>query len=87
MTAHFRCDVIGPNRRPDREEITYDRCVRIVKDARYTERRGDEWLFWGFAPEVGRQGKWLRVVTDKGRESLITAHQDRNFARRIERER
>lgn len=65
--------------------ITYEWCVLIVKDARYTEQRGNERLFWGFAPEVGPGGKWVRVVTDVRREVLVTAHQDRGFARRVEK--
>jgi hypothetical protein len=34
-TDHFQSDVVGPNRLPDREGITYERCVSIVGDARY----------------------------------------------------
>ncbi|MBA3472405.1 MAG: hypothetical protein H0T57_04110 [Rubrobacter sp.] len=34
MTDHFRDDVIGPDRWPDREGISYERYVRIVQEAR-----------------------------------------------------
>lgn len=88
-TDHFQSDVVGPNRLPDREGITYERCVSIVGDARYTRWDEDKrtWSIWGFAPEVRPpEGYWLRVVTNQERDLLITAHPDRNFARRMRQE-
>lgn len=88
MTDHFRDDVIGPDRWSDREGISYERCVRIVQEARYTRWDDKErtWSIWGFAPEVRPpEGRHLRVVTNSERDLLITAHPNRNFARRMER--
>lgn len=82
MTRHFREDVVGPARHEKCEGITYERCVRIVRDRRYVEESGDERLFRGYAPELPGRTKWLRVVTDEAEEVLITAYKDRAFARR-----
>jgi hypothetical protein len=88
-TDHFRNDVIGPNRLPDREGITYEDCIRIVREARYTrwDAAKQTWSIWGFAPEIqAPEGYWIRVVTNRERDLLITAHPDRNFMRRMRRE-
>ncbi len=88
MTDHFRDDVVGPNRMSDREGIAYERCVRIVQEARYTRWDEEErtWSIWGFAPEVRPpEGRYLRVITNAEQDLLITAHLDRNFARRAVR--
>jgi hypothetical protein len=83
VSDHFRDDVIGPERHPSREGITYERCVRIVSERRYTEASGDELIVWGYAPELPGHTKWLKVVTDAEASVLITAHKDRRFARRM----
>lgn len=67
MTRHFREDVVGPARHEKCEGITYERCVRIVRDRRYVEESGDERLFRGYAPELPGRTKWLRVVTGRDR--------------------
>lgn len=81
MTDHFLEEVIGPNRRPGREGITYEMCVRIVREARYSHEQGGEMVFWGYAEELPDNTKWLKMVTDLPREVLVTAHKDRNFQR------
>lgn len=81
MTDHFRDEVIGPNRRPGREGITYEMCVRIVGEDRYSNEQGGEIVFWGYANELPGNTKWLKVVTDLHREVLVTAHKDRDFQR------
>ena len=85
-TDHFRDEVIGPNRRPSREGITYETCVRIVAQRRYEAIEGEERVFWGYDPELPGKTKWLRVVTDAAEEVLVTAYKDRGFARKVERE-
>lgn len=84
---HFRDEVIGPNRRPGREGITYEMCVRIVREDRYSGEQGGEMVFWGYTEELPGNTKWLKVVTDLQREVLVTAHKDRDFQRERERER
>lgn len=86
MTDHFKNEVIGPNRRPGREGITYEMCLRIVREDRYSDEQGSERVFWGYARELPGRTRWLKVVTDSLVEVLITAHKDRDFQRKIERE-
>ncbi|CAN5625133.1 hypothetical protein BH24ACT22_BH24ACT22_05910 [soil metagenome] len=81
ITNHFRQDVLENPKRPG---ITVDLCERIVEAAEYTNQQDDGlWRIWGYAPEAGY---WIKVVTSEDRQTLITAHKDRNFTRRIERE-
>lgn len=84
-TAHFDRDVTGPNRLPGREGITYERCVQIVQERRHEAEEGGERVFWGLAPELPGETKWLKVVTDAAGEILVTAYKDRRFARKVER--
>jgi hypothetical protein len=84
-TDHFDNDVVGPNRLPGREGITYERCVQIVQARHHVAQEGSERVFWGLVPELPGETKWLKVVTDAAEEVLITAHKDRRFARRVER--
>lgn len=85
MTEHFRDEVVRPNRRPSREGITYEMCVRIVEEDRYSNEQGSEKVFWGHAEELPGSTKWLKVVTDLPAEVLITAHKCRDFQRERER--
>ncbi len=81
-TSHFRIDVLE---NPKRSGITVELCEEIVRRAEYTEQQDDGlWRVWGYVPEMDR---WVRVVTSADREKLITAHKDRNFTRRMKRER
>jgi hypothetical protein len=41
--------------------------------------------YWGFAPELGECGKWLRVIVLADGETLFNAHPDRGYARYKER--
>lgn len=85
MTIHFRDEVIGPNRRPGREGITYEMCLRIVREGRYSDEQLGEKVFWGYVEELPGNTKWLKVVTDLAEEVLITAHKDRDFQRKRQR--
>lgn len=85
-TDHFRDEVIGPNKKPGRQGITYETCVRVVAERRYEETEGEERVFWGHVPELPGKTKWLKVVTDSTEETLITAYKDRSFARKVERD-
>jgi hypothetical protein len=85
-TDHFDNDVIGPNRLPGREGITYERCVQIVQERIHEAQEGSEHdVFWGLAPELPGETRWLKVVTNAAEEVLVTAHKDRRFGRRVER--
>ncbi len=78
MTNHFRSDVLE---NPKRVGITIALCERIVRRAEYTEQQSDGlWRIWGHVPEMDR---WVRVITTEDRETLITAHKDRNFTRKM----
>ena len=69
---------------PKRTGITVALCERIAEAAKYTNQQDDGlWRIWGYIPEMGY---WVRVVTSADRQALITAHKDRNFTRKIERE-
>ena len=85
MSDHFRDEVVGPNRLPGREGITFERCVRIVREQRHHEESGAERVFWGYAEELPGKTKWLKVVTDAEEQTLVTAYKDRRFARRVGR--
>ncbi|MGB3683121.1 MAG: hypothetical protein WA990_11615 [Rubrobacteraceae bacterium] len=81
VTDHFEQDVLE---NPKRTGITVALCERIAEAAEYTNQQDDGlWRIWGYVPETGY---WVRVVTSEDRQALITAHKDRNFTRRIERE-
>ena len=84
-TNHFERDVIGPNRLPKYEGITREMCERTVREAAYSEASRGERLFYGHFPELPGRTKYLRVVTDAGAETIVTAYKDRTFARRVER--
>lgn len=77
--------MIGPERLPKYEGITRERCEWIVREDWYSEASRSERLFWGHAPELPGNTKWLRVVTDAAGETIVTAYKDRVFARRVER--
>ena len=74
--------------RPDRAGITYELCVRVVREARYTERQENDgrWRFYGYAVEapVGG-GRWVRVITEPDHTTLHNAIYDRRFPRRLAR--
>lgn len=74
MTDHF-----------EREGITYEMCVEIVQEPWHSEESGDERIFWGYAPQLPGETRWLKVVTDSDARTLISAYKDRRFARRVER--
>jgi hypothetical protein len=64
--------------------LTVALCERIVAAAEYTNQQDNGlWQICGYVPEMDR---WVRVVTSEDRESLITAHKDRNFTRKMKRE-
>ncbi len=75
ITDHFRDEVIGPNRKPGREGITYEMCVRIVREDRYSDEQGEERVFWGYGEELRGNTRWLKVVTDSQAEVLINGPQ------------
>lgn len=81
VTNHFRTDVLN---NPKRAGITVELCEEVVRRAEYTEQQDDGlWKIWGYAAEMDH---WVRVVTSEDKEALITAHKDRNFARKMRRQ-
>ncbi|CAN5223414.1 hypothetical protein BH24ACT16_BH24ACT16_05700 [soil metagenome] len=42
--------------------------------------------YWGFAPEVGESGKWIRVIVLEDGVTLFNAHPDRGYARERKRD-
>lgn len=42
--------------------------------------------YWGFAPEVGESGKWIRVMVLEDGVPLFNAHPDRGYARERKRD-
>lgn len=69
---------------PDRQGITPGICERIVSEPDYRDLdpRNGRWRYWGFAPEVGQSGKWIRVIVLPDGETLFNAHPDRGYARK-----
>lgn len=81
ITNHFKIDVLE---NPKRAGITVELCEEIVRRAEYTEQQDDGLCkVWGYVPEMG---SWVRVVTSADRGTIITAHKDRNFTRKLKRE-
>ena len=85
-TRHFDVDVIGPNRHVKYEGITLEICQRIVSHPHHSEASGEEMLFWGHAPELPGNTKWLKVVTNREADTLVSAYKDKGFAARVRRE-
>jgi len=69
---------------PDRRGITPEICERIVSEHDYhdVDPRNGRLRYWGFAPEVGENGKWIRVIVLSDGETLFNAHPDRGYARK-----
>lgn len=63
---------------PDRRGITLEVCERIVSEHDYhdVDPRNGRLRYWGFAPEVGENGKWIRVIVLSDGETLFNAHPD-----------
>ena len=62
--------------------------MRIVQEARYTERQEDDgrWRFYGYVAEMPvNGGRWVRVMTEPDRATLHNATYDRRFSRRLVR--
>ena len=66
-----------------RRHLKLEWCERVLRKPLEVERQ-DNGCFrhWGYIEEVGR---YLRVVTLEDRETLETAHFDRNYAKRQRR--
>ncbi len=69
---------------PDRQGITPESCERIMRKHDYhdVDPRNGRLRYWGFAPEVGENGKWIRVIVLPDGETLFNAHPDRGYARK-----
>ena len=72
---------------PDRRGITPEICERIMSehDHHDVDPRNGRLRYWGFAPEVGESGKWLRVIVLPDGETLFNAHPDRGYTRKKRR--
>jgi hypothetical protein len=68
------------NRFLKRPYLRREWCERAIrKPIEIQEQENGYWRFWIYIAEVG---KYLRVVTLHDKETIETAHFDRNYARR-----
>jgi hypothetical protein len=67
-------------RRLRRRDFTEAMCREVIRSPIEVEQQENGYFrFWGY---VESEGKYLRVVTLEDRETIETAHWDRNYKKR-----